>query len=105
MITSNDVRDYIDGKLREMREAHNGWVCLEAKGAFYASGETTQIHWQAYSANGVFSPQMESAEAAVEWLKESRANTAKRIREEAQALHDKSEELFRQAEELETKTP
>lgn len=105
MITSNDVRDYIDGKLREMREVHNGWVCLEARGEFYESGETPKIHWHAYSANGAFSPQIESADAAVEWFKERRANTAKRLREEAQALHDKSEELLLQAEELETKTP
>lgn len=103
MITSADVRDYMDGLLMEMQEVHGGWVALEARGVFYTHESGPNVIWSCYAKGSEHSPQCKTAEECVAWLKDYRSCTVKNLRREAKKMQQEAEELLIQAEQLEQK--
>ena len=102
MITSVDVLDYVDGLLREMREVHPEWVCLNLEGAFFTSGEAPYIKWRAFAAGTPHSPPFERAEEALEWLNKWNGEEVSQLKHRANELQTEAERLLKKAQELET---
>lgn len=101
MITSADVRDYVDGLLREMREAHPEWIVLNLESAFYQACDSPDIKWRTYAAGTPHSPPFDMAEEALEWLNKWKGEEVSQLKHRANELQTEAERLLRRVQYIE----